>query len=68
MIDVSKQIVFWKDSAMEDLAVARQLLRNFTASNGFVSGMYLIPLFFKEGVGEILFRTALSKKSPSIPL
>jgi hypothetical protein len=40
------------------------LLRNFTASRGFIGGMYLVPLFFKEGVGEILSRTALPKKSP----
>jgi len=27
----------------------RCLLRNFTASKGFVGGMYLIPLFVKRG-------------------
>jgi hypothetical protein len=29
------------------------LPKNFNASNGFVGGMYLIPLFCKEGLGEI---------------
>jgi hypothetical protein len=30
-------------------------LRNFNANRGFVGGMYLIPLFSKEGFGEILY-------------
>jgi hypothetical protein len=43
------------------------LLRNFAARKGFISGMYLIPLFFKEGLGEILYRTALPKNPPQSP-
>ncbi len=30
--------------------------------------MFIYAPLFKEGVGEILYRSALHKKSPSIPL
>jgi len=46
--------------------VSATLLRNFTAGKSFVGGMYLIPLFPREGLGEILSEVA-PLKIPLIP-
>ncbi len=44
-----------------------RLLRNFTIRAGFIGRTYLIPLFSKEGLGEILFGIAPAKNPPQSP-
>jgi len=54
MIDVSKQMVFWKDSAMEDLAVARQLVNSGRTRHG---------LFFAHLALEKILKAVVCKQT-----
>jgi len=57
MIDVAKQMFFWKDSAMEDLAVARQLVNSGRTRHG---------LFFAHLALEKILKAVVCKQTKDI--
>lgn len=54
MIDVAKQIVFWKDNAIEDLSVARQLINSGRTRHG---------LFFAHLALEKILKAVVCKQT-----
>ena len=57
MVDIAKQIVFWKDSAKEDWAVARQLVENGHIRHG---------LFFAHLTLEKILKALICKHSKDL--
>jgi HEPN domain-containing protein len=57
MVDIAKQIVFWKDSAKEDWAVARQLVENDHIRHG---------LFFAHLTLEKILKALICKHSKDL--
>ncbi len=57
MVDIAKQIVFWKDSAKEDWAVARQLVENGHIRHG---------LFFAHLTLEKILKALICKHSQDL--
>jgi HEPN domain-containing protein len=57
MVDIAKQIVFWKDSAKEDWAVARQLVDNGHIRHG---------LFFAHLTLEKILKALICKHSQDL--
>jgi HEPN domain-containing protein len=57
MVDIAKQIVFWRDSAKEDWAVARQLVDNGRIRHG---------LFFAHLTIEKILKALICKHSQDL--